>query len=309
MIRIFGYVRYSFYICTYLIKKIKNMTKIKDDLIKEMQTKPYGIGEIVYASKKDVSEYSRSSESVECKILSINDDNIELECHEYNNMHIKNVDASVIFRDVINIGANPFSRFKSRSSHFAYSLHSIFFELNLYGRNLKELDNIYLGDDGKRIPELNWNPYIIDKNGQKAYYQRDFVWTLKDKQLLIESIYNHISIGKIVIRENKFTEVLKQYNLGNKEVCFKDIVDGKQRLNALYEFVNDKITDMYGNYYSDLSSIAQNEFQNYMGLSFYLLPEDTTDEETINEFLSVNFTGVQMSQEHINFVKSINLGK
>lgn len=285
------------------------MTKIKDNLLKEIQTKPYEVGEIVYASKRDISKYSHSSEGVECKILSITGNDIKLECHEYNNIHINNVDISVIFRDVINIGANPFSKFTSNATHFAYSLHSILFELNLFGRNLKNLDDIYLGDDGKRISELNWNPYVMDKSGEKIYYQRDFVWTLKDKQLLIESIYNNISIGKIVLRENKFTDVLKQYNLGNKEICFKDIVDGKQRLNALYEFVNDKITDMHGNYYSDLSTIAQNKFQNYMGLSYYLLPEETIDEEVLKEFLTVNFTGVQMSQEHIDFVKSINLDK
>lgn len=34
--------------------------------------------------------------------------------------------------------------------------------------------------------------------------------------------------------------------------------------------------------------------------------EGTTDKDVINAFLGVNFTGIQMSQEHINFVKEIN---
>ena len=36
-------------------------------------------------------------------------------------------------------------------------------------------------------------------------------------------------------------------------MCFKDLVDGKQRLNAIVDFVQDKYTDSFGNYYSDLS--------------------------------------------------------
>jgi uncharacterized protein with ParB-like and HNH nuclease domain len=41
------------------------------------------------------------------------------------------------------------------------------------------------------VAELNWNPFVYNKNGEKERYQRDFVWKLKDKQTLIDSIYQH----------------------------------------------------------------------------------------------------------------------
>jgi uncharacterized protein with ParB-like and HNH nuclease domain len=100
---------------------------------------------------------------------------------------------------------------------------------------------------------------------------------------------------------------MNAFNSGEMEIGLYDIIDGKQRLNAIQEFVNDIITDSYGNYFSDLSDQAQDEFYDYMGLSFYMLPTDATDDEILHEFLSVNFTGVQMSKEHIEYVKSIKL--
>ena len=54
--------------------------------------------------------------------------------------------------------------------------------------------------DGVKVLELNDNPFVYDKEGNRLYYQRDYVWSLKDEQLFIESIYNGIECGKIVLR-------------------------------------------------------------------------------------------------------------
>ena len=46
---------------------------------------------------------------------------------------------------------------------------------------------------------------------------------------------------------------------------------------------------------------------NYSKLSYGKLDENTTDEDTINVFLTLNFTGTPMSKEHIKYVQSIKM--
>lgn len=153
------------------------------------------------------------------------------------------------------------------------------------------------------VPELNWNPYVII-NGNKKYYQREFVWTLKQKQSLIESMYMKHNIGQIIFKKYEYNYIEEQIKNGNYEVAFNDIVDGKQRLGAIVEFINNKIPDFDGNYYGYLSGKAQGDFLNSMNVSFtYILSDDPKD--ILAQFLKVNIEGVPQSPEHIDYVKSL----
>ncbi len=69
--------------------------------------------------------------------------------------------------------------------------------------------------------------------------------------------------------------------------------------------MNDEFMDVNSNYYSDLSSIAQNKLTDHQLLSYAEMGENTKDKDVINQFLRLNFTGVPQSIEHINFVKSL----
>lgn len=60
-------------------------------------------------------------------------------------------------------------------------------------------------------------------------YQREAVWTQSQKQLLIDSIFREIDIPKFYFRE---TSGVKKYEL--------EVVDGQQRLRAIFEYLNDK---------------------------------------------------------------------
>ena len=86
-----------------------------------------------------------------------------------------------------------------------------------------------------------------------------------------------------------------------------DCVDGKQRMNAILEFVQNKFKDSHGCYWKDLSAYAQREFLNYGRLAVGTMDENTSDKDVINAFLFVNFTGTPMSEEHIEHVKSIKI--
>ena len=92
---------------------------------------------------------------------------------------------------------------------------------------------------------------------------------------------------------------------GETELAFKDIVDGKQRLNAIKEFLHDEFPDISGNYYSDLSSSAQTKFMNHQMLQYAEMENGTTDEDILFQFLKLNFAGVPQSKEHIEHVKSL----
>lgn len=208
-------------------------------------------------------------------------------------------------RKVLHIGANPFPEkpWDSRLKMISFNLESILFAC---GFNDKQRTYNFDTDTEYQVPKIEFNPFIIDSNGNEVVYQRDFCWTLEQKQLLIESIYNNIDIGKIVIRKRSY-EWVENRILSGKKASFKDVVDGKQRLNALLEFVNNEFCDLHGNYWDDLSEYAQYKFMNFSSVAYGELGESASDEDVKSVFLNVNFSGVKMSQEHIDFVESINL--
>jgi hypothetical protein len=152
-------------------------------------------------------------------------------------------------------------------------------------------------------PRLNWDPFVFDSQGKKQFYQRTLVWTLRDNQNLMESIYQEIDCGKIIIKKNEVNLVLK-----SQDMAFNDIVDGKQRMNALRGFINNEFPDLQGNYYSDFSTIARRDFQNRKPFAYAEISDTATDQQVIKQFLKVNFTGVPQSIEHIEFVKSLQKG-
>lgn len=210
---------------------------------------------------------------------------------------------SEIKKSVRHIGQDPFQK-PLRVSSYAFDINQLLYRLGLskdLGNRMEEYFNV-------SIPSCVMSPIILDANGTQIDFQRGLVWTEKQKQLLIESIYNNVDIGKFVFRVRPFDWVKERIESGQLEgTGFSDLIDGKQRSNAIVGFVGNEFPDLAGNYYSELSKDAQNKFMGYMNLTYVEMPESTTDKEVIQQFLAINFSGVPMSQEHIDFVKSITL--
>ena len=212
--------------------------------------------------------------------------------------------------DIFNVGADPFPEKSWRSDirTINYDLSCILGKFGVHvwrkGAELRK-DEPYMFYGNVKVGDVNFNPYVFDADGNKMYYQRGWCWTLEQKRLLIESIYQSINCGMIIVRERSTKWVEEQIGKGNNDVSFADIVDGKQRIGALVEFVLDGYTDLHGNYFSDLSEKAKVKFCNSMALTYAELGENATDDDVIAAFLGVNFTGVPMTQEHIDYVKSI----
>lgn len=196
------------------------------------------------------------------------------------------------------IGNDPFSM-EDHIKNVAFDLGSILNSMRILRRG-EPLDVI----DGVEVSECNVNPYVYLPDGKKEYYQRGYCWTLQDKQNLVESIYQGVTCGKILVRIRSYNEVKKQI-ARKDEPAYRDIVDGKQRLEALRSFIDDEFMDLHGNFYSDLSGSAQRKFTDNQLISYAEIPEDSPDEVILRQFLKLNFSGVIQSTEHLNYVRGL----
>ncbi|MFC5079533.1 hypothetical protein VTH8203_01520 [Vibrio thalassae] len=84
-------------------------------------------------------------------------------------------------------------------------------------------------------------------------WQRDSVWTLKQKVSFIESCYLGYDIGSIVV--NGYLD-LDDNTLAEYSDC---LIDGQQRVEALLDYTSDKFK-VFGFYYSELERSEQSRF-------------------------------------------------
>jgi len=273
--------------------------KTKAELIAEYLAKPLIKGDGIYV--KGMSFNRPDSEEL-VEVLKVEGDTVFFERHGYRELQTRKL--TEVRKSVREIGANPFQP-ELRASAYAIDIEQLFWRGGVEARDRgKRFESV----NGKTIPEVCQDPTVIDSEGNEVEYQRGLVWTLEQKQMLIESIYNHVEIGKFVFRRRSWDWVESRIKEGKFEhTAFADLVDGKQRFNALWEFYNDKFPDLHGNLYSDLSSEAQHIFLSYRQLFYVELDEDTTDKDALRVFLAINFTGVPMSKEHIDYVRSIRM--
>jgi hypothetical protein len=195
-------------------------------------------------------------------------------------------------------GVNPFVGEMFDINFYHTDITTLLFKMNLNNNGEENTNETFRG--------INMNPYVYNQKGEREYYQRGLVWTLEQKQLLIDSIYNGIEIGKFLFRYNSW-ERLEELRMLEGKGYGMDCVDGKQRLNAIISFLRNEFPDSLGNYWSDLSQKAQSKFLHYRNLAYGEMQDGTTDKEVIKTFLTLNFTGVAMSKEHITFIKSIKV--
>lgn len=119
-------------------------------------------------------------------------------------------------------------------------------------------------------------------------YQRDLVWTLQQKEDLISSIFQRIDIGKFVFIKNKFKVNEPNYQ----------ILDGKQRLNTLIEFYEDRFP-FNGKVFSELSWSDQHVLTG-LSVSVAEVREEDADEKSIVEyFIKLNISGTPVEKEFL----------
>ena len=288
----------------------------KNILSKEAQSyvrTPIQVGDYVSFPLELISSYSHykntTTNGIVTEILSEKKCKVKIDDSSRScNGEILELNISDLEKNPLYVGYNPFSEIiqMPRISFVPYCISAMLSTVG-EGRSRDDKGWTVTSKSGRVLPvkHLNWNPYVIDQNGNKQYYQRDFCWSLEDKQNLIESIYRGVDCGKIVLREHSYDVVEKELKNDNEEISFYDIVDGKQRLNALIGFVNNEYPDKNGKYYSDMSILSRRHFDDVTCFTLATMNSRTTDDDVLKVFLLVNYAGKQMSQEHLNYVKNI----
>jgi len=288
---------------------MNSMSEKKQNQINMIKLASIKEGELIHVKKNKISSvafntYENKTEL--CVVIRVIEHDSLFEVttvNSKNRVYSISID-DIVSKDLFKVGANPFPSKFDNIRPIAYTLSSILFSLDILGEKSAARGEKYIMSNTV-VENCNWNPYVYDKKGEKKYYQRPLVWSLKDKQLLIESIYQGIDCGKVLIRERSWEDLEKMAANGETELAFKDIVDGKQRLDAVRGFTLNEYPDLNGNYFGDLSAYSQHLFDNHQLFSYAEMPANTTDEEVLSQFLKLNFTGVPQSIEHIELVKSL----
>lgn len=122
-------------------------------------------------------------------------------------------------------------------------------------------------------------------------YQRGLVWDLEDEQKLIESVFNRIDIGKFVF-----------IHLGYSSDIMYEILDGKQRLTALYRFYTDQF-QYKGYYYSELPWILKYTFDDTSVAVAVTRKENLKEKDILNYFLKLNTSGKPVDIAHLNKIE------
>lgn len=125
-------------------------------------------------------------------------------------------------------------------------------------------------------------------------YQRDLVWTLEDKVKLIDSIFNYVDIGKFSFIQLDFVD---------RSGPLYEILDGKQRINALLDFYEGRFK-YRGKTYHEMHCRDQAHFDHY-SVSWAETTEQLTPEQKYRYFLRLNTGGQPQDPAHIEYVRSL----
>ncbi len=135
------------------------------------------------------------------------------------------------------------------------------------------------------IADFAWqiNDGHIDLNPS---YQRGLVWTLEQKQALIETLSWGLGIPGVYLRKRRV--------LSHANEPYLEVIDGKQRLSTLVAFFNNEFA-YQGLYFKDLSKLDQISFKR-TPLAITVV-EDVDDAQVLLIYERLNFCGVPHTKE------------
>ncbi len=163
-----------------------------------------------------------------------------------------------------------------------------------------------------------WHNERANINMNPPYQRRSGLWTTRDRAYLIDSIINGFDIPKLYIAD--FTYVNTPLNQGNKPYA---VIDGKQRLSAIFDFLDGALTldakfryfkrpdlDLGGLSYKDLKSRYADVASSFENFNLTIMSVITDEEDKINElFVRLNrskpLTGAELRNAMIGVVPSL----
>ena len=142
---------------------------------------------------------------------------------------------------------------------------------------------------------------LIDLN---PIYQRGYVWTKQQKNDYILNLFE----SKAEIRP-----VVVQYGAKDREDDLLEILDGKQRLSTLFDFIDNKVT-VNGLYFKDLANEDQEFIMNHK-IDYRRImkrSDDASDlklETKLQLFYEINLYGTKMTDEELKKVQKLLANK
>lgn len=141
-----------------------------------------------------------------------------------------------------------------------------------------------------------WSKFVSAGIDLCPAYQREYVWDDNDKEKLIDSIFENASIGTFLFARRSFHETKELY----------EIVDGKQRLTTIFDFILGKFS-YKGYFFRDLSLADRNcifgksvqfaTFEDFTGNS------DLDRKTLLKLFLFINKSGKTQNPEFLENIE------
>lgn len=153
--------------------------------------------------------------------------------------------------------------------------------------NIKVERGFYTVYELKRKYEGNFKRIILDSD-----FQRASVWKPIQKAELIESILMGLPLPIFYFNQDKMGRLI--------------VIDGRQRLTALFEFMSGEwplkklkvLSELNGKFFSDLDVIVQSQLEDYQ-IQAHVIQPPTPDRIKFDIFDRVNRAGTQLNKQEI----------
>lgn len=149
--------------------------------------------------------------------------------------------------------------------------------------------------DSYRQTEISSLLHMVYRRGliDSPDYQRGYVWSLKDKQRYIESVFESRDLGKLVFLEDP--------SLEDNRV---EILDGKQRLSAIMGYFESRFS-FGGVFFHELSGRDRQQIESRSIQYALLNRHEMKKSDLLKLFLDINCAGVPQTEEHLIHVKKL----
>lgn len=152
----------------------------------------------------------------------------------------------------------------------------------------------------REMADFDFDVYLETKGKN---LQREFCWNQQQKESLIFSILRDQKINPIVVVQVKE----RNYNM-DSNYLFK-VIDGKQRLTTVFDFIDGKFPIEIENkqyFFKDLPEDCQKQIRWYnftWDVHYHYDDEPITDDTLIDLFEDCNFLGTPQDKNHLNYLK------
>lgn len=160
---------------------------------------------------------------------------------------------------------------------------------------INNLRNIYFENQDflDRVEKMVLNPI----------YQRELCWTLEQKQSYILNLFNGLA---------KCNPTIIEYYSNDYNIKYYEILDGKQRLTTIFDFIDNKFPIVYKGqkiYFNDLIEQDKKYLLRFDVRYTRVMPNQLNENLSLKDrlqlFLEINYLGTKMSDEHLSKVKEL----